>query len=173
MLTYDIALERLYGEIGGKKFAIHAMSGGGRGSKVHPYGDPGDKGSNVGLGSWSWPRQEVGSKHIRGGPVPPGFYIIFKPQTYAWLGGGKGAYLEQTLSSLLHADPTKAIGVSVTGRDGFYIHGRGPKGSDGCIVPMEQFSELMTALEAAAPLGLRVVNAGRQVFESESFSATA
>jgi hypothetical protein len=32
------------------------------------------------------------------------------------------------------------------GRDGFYIHGRGPHGSDGCIVPMESFAELMAAL---------------------------
>jgi hypothetical protein len=107
------------------------------------------------------------------GLVPPGFCIIVNLQTYAWLGGGKGVYLEQTISSLLHADPTKAIGISVTGRDGFYIHGRGPKGSDGCIVPMEQFGELMRALEAAARLGLRVVNAGSQVFDSDSFSATA
>lgn len=56
------------------------------------------------MGSWSWPRQEVGSTHIRGGPVPRGFYIVFKPQTYAWLGGEKGTYLEQTIFSPLHAD---------------------------------------------------------------------
>ena len=32
------------------------------------------------------------------------------------------------------------------GRSGFYIHGRGPKGSDGCIVPMESFGPFMAAL---------------------------
>jgi hypothetical protein len=34
------------------------------------------------------------------------------------------------------------------GRDGFYIHGRGHHGSDGCIVPLDprQFQNLMTAL---------------------------
>jgi hypothetical protein len=34
------------------------------------------------------------------------------------------------------------------GRDGFYIHGRGPHGSDGCIVPLDktEFSNLMKAL---------------------------
>jgi hypothetical protein len=34
------------------------------------------------------------------------------------------------------------------GRDGFFIHGRGPHGSDGCIVPLDmtQFIDLMNAL---------------------------
>src|SRR5438876_1205541 len=34
------------------------------------------------------------------------------------------------------------------GRDGFYIHGRGPHGSDGCIVPVNSvdFNNLMSAL---------------------------
>ena len=43
-------------------------------------------------------------------------------------------------------DGAAAVGDSL-GRDGFYLHGRGRHGSDGCIVPMEKFSELMTALE--------------------------
>jgi hypothetical protein len=35
------------------------------------------------------------------------------------------------------------------GRDGFYIHGREPHGSDGCIVPLDkaQFTALMAALK--------------------------
>lgn len=37
------------------------------------------------------------------------------------------------------------------GRRGFFIHGRGPHGSDGCIVPLDasQFKQLMSALTSS------------------------
>jgi hypothetical protein len=71
--------------------------------------------------------------HVHGGPLPPGKYIVSKPGHHPHLG----------LSAKLahpHFHPM--------GRDGFYIHGQGPHGSDGCIVPLQksQFRDLMTAL---------------------------
>src|SRR4029077_17717719 len=97
MLTYDIARQRLFGTIGKEEFNLYACSGGGRGSKVHPYGDPNDKGSTKGFGSWNFRRQESGQ--VRGGPIPPGFYVIHKPVPHPPL--GLAAYLEQTLTSLV------------------------------------------------------------------------
>jgi hypothetical protein len=157
MLTYDIANERLSGKIGNKEISIWAKSGGGRGSKVHPDGKPGQ----MGLASWNTQRKQNDGTGIRGGPLPTGMYIVQKPANHPDL--KLSAYLEQTLTSLLYEDRSALLGVSVTKRDGFYIHGRGPKGSDGCIVPMEMFDELMTLLKANAPLLLKVVNAGARV----------
>ena len=154
MLTYDITNERLYGELGGRKIALWARSGGGRASKAHPAGEAGQ----MGLASWDTQRKEDSAKGIRGGPLPPGFYLVEKPASHPSL--GKAAYLIQTPSSLLYANYSSASGLSVTDRDGFYIHGRGPKGSDGCIVPMEKFTELMALLTAHAPVGLKVVFRG-------------
>ena len=154
MLTYDIANERLFGAIGNQNIALWARSGGGRGSKIHPDGESGQ----LGLALWDTQRQEDGAKRIRGGPLPPGAYVVQKPAIHPTL--GLSAYLEQTVTSLLYANPSSAIGLSVTNRDGFYIHGRGPKGSDGCVVPMEKFNQLMALLKAHAPVVLRVVNAG-------------
>ena len=155
MLTYDITNERLIGQIGNEKISIWAKSGGGRASKVHAAGQPGQEG----LGSWNTQRKEAGS--TRGGPLPPGFYTVQPPANHPVL--GRAAYLEQTITSLMYANPSAALGVSVTERGGFYIHGRGPKGSDGCIVPMEDFGHLMDLLTANAPLMLQVVGAGVRI----------
>ena len=40
--------------------------------------------------------------------------------------------------------------MTVTDRDGFYIHGAGPKGSDGCIVPESKvvLKALLVAIKA-------------------------
>jgi len=57
--------------------------------------------------------------------------------------------LMQTLSPLVHADPWPPVGVSVTERSEFFIHDRGPKGSDGCVVPGKDgdLKSLLDALE--------------------------
>jgi hypothetical protein len=154
MLIYDIANERLYGRIGNQDMALWARSGGGRASKVHPEGKPGQSG----LASWDTQRKEDDTRGIRGGPLPTGMYVVQKPAMHPDL--KLSAYLEQTLTSMIYANPSAPVGISVTKRDGFYIHGRGPKGSDGCIVPMELFKELMALLTTHAPVLLKVVNAG-------------
>jgi hypothetical protein len=48
-------------------------------------------------------------------------------------------------------------------RAGFFIHGRGPRGSDGCIVPAEKDARLAlnTAIkDAKSPVMLQVVEQG-------------
>ena len=85
------------------------------------------------------------TKKDRGGPLPVGLYLAKYYGFHAHL--GRCAILMQTISSLLHADPWSDIGMSVTNRAGFYIHGKGPKGSDGCIVPSKN-SDLKSILDA-------------------------
>ena len=155
MLTYDIANERLTGTIGVENISLWAKSGGGRASKTHSEGQPGQEG----LRSWNPQLKAAGS--TRGGPLPPGFYQVQKPANHPDL--GRAAYLEQTITSLLYANPSAPGGVSMTQRDGFYIHGRGPKGSDGCIVPMEGFGHFMDLLAIHAPVMLQVVNVGARM----------
>ncbi len=49
------------------------------------------------------------------------------------------------------------------GRDGFFIHGRGTHGSDGCIVPMNpsERKKLNHAVrDHTGPVGLKVVHVG-------------
>lgn len=63
------------------------------------------------------------STKARGGPIPIGPYTIAKPEEHPHLG----------LAAKLTPYSPKAHRSSLD-RGGFYIHGRGRKGSDGCIV---------------------------------------
>ena len=138
--------------IGPKAITLNALSGGGHGSKVHPAGQPGQ----LGVAYWHTQRQKTGL--LRGG-LPPGFYKVHKPAQHPHL--GLSAYPEPTLTALLHLNLFRSSGVSVTQRGGFYIHGIGPKGSDGCIVvPPTSFHWLMDLLAQHTPLMLQVVNPG-------------
>jgi len=136
MLTYRIAMQRLTGTVNGEEFDIYAASGGGRGRR---RGAP-----EASVSSFDHRRKTT--RATRGGPIPPGYYIVHTPSAHPRL--GRSAFLEQTVSSLLQLEPTSELGVVVTNRDGFFVHGRGPRGSDGCIVPFEQFDELLDALQA-------------------------
>ena len=148
MLYYSIAQQRLSGEVGGKRVDLFAVSGGGRG---RTKGSP-----EYSLTSFDHRRKAM--KSTRGGPLPPGFYIVHKPGNHPRL--GRSAYLEQTLASLLQSDLLAPDRYYVTDRGGFFIHGRGAHGSDGCIVPMQGFRELMELVKANAPFGLLVRNPG-------------
>ena len=130
-LTYDAANERLIGNVGDEWFNMHAVSGGGRGSTVTPRGNrlardydyrtPEPKPQGPGLAG--------------GGPLPPGFYICHFLAHHPPFG------------ACISLTPVKFPNVSFTPpyvtmktlsgstRDAFYIHGHGPKGSAGCIVP--------------------------------------
>jgi hypothetical protein len=70
---------------------------------------------------------------VHGGPIPPGTYTI------------KHAAANQHLGLSAELVPKRA---NMMGRGGFFIRGRGPHGSDGCIVPLDhrQFHQLMHAL---------------------------
>ena len=125
ILTYSIAREWLEGSVGGKKFSFRAWSGGGRGRV--------GGGAEVTPASYDVFRKELGqgSHHVHGGPIPTGIYVCKYIAHHAVF--GECIFLQQTILSL--------IGVDIKGnlhlynRSGFFIHGRGPHGSDGCVVP--------------------------------------
>ena len=97
----------------------------------------------------------------RGGPIPAGHYIVQYLGKYKHF--GLAARLEQTLTSVMFTDVSSDIGLSATTRDGFLIHGMGPKGSDGCIVPAtrDSLNRLMAALKATKGAEtLKVVGGG-------------
>ena len=127
-LTYYIFEGVLTGTVGAKVFHMSALSGGGGGSTKHrptisvnnPYME-------------AVKTKDSSKGHVHGGPIPPGKYTILKPSLHPHLG---------LSAKLVHRH------FRPMGRDGFYIHGRGPHGSDGCIVPLEalKFHDLMSAL---------------------------
>jgi hypothetical protein len=144
-LTYDAEAESLSGIIGDKKFAIHAFSGGSRGHKqVDVKTAKGAKAAKlylyvqeksmfsrfantptIGEGSEKNPYRQ------RGGTLPPGHYSCSYIASHKSF--GECIYLKRDVDTRIHF-PT-ASGVSLDNRgDDFYIHGSGPKGSDGCIV---------------------------------------
>ena len=122
-LTYSIAGEFLEGSVEAERFSLRAFSGGGRGRK--------GTGAEHSLSSYDFFRQEkdTSSGHIHGGPIPPGFYfcqyVPSHPKFHECI------ELVQTITSVIQVD---GAGLRSVDRDGFYIHGSGPHGSDGCIV---------------------------------------
>ena len=125
MLRYSIADEMLYSTEKGFSFSSKAFSGGGRGSAAGMQ--------QTDLAHWNTNKKapESFDEKNRGGPLPTGFYLAKYIGKYKKF--GECARLEQTLTSLVHVDILE--GIKVTDRDGFLIHGAGPRGSDGCIVP--------------------------------------
>jgi hypothetical protein len=129
-LTYYIFEGELIGTAANRMWNVTALSGGGGGSRVNPT--DGNTNNPYAQGVKT---EDGRSGHRHGGPIPVGRYRIATPSRHAHLG----------LSARL--DPyDEHQERAMMGRDGFYIHGRGRHGSDGCIVPMEQFQELMAAL---------------------------
>lgn len=140
-LTYYIFEGVLIGYSGGQNFHIMASSGGGGGStKHHP-----DLGGVFHPYSTGIKTAGKAASHKHGGAIPLGKYVIHKPAKQPHL--GLAAYLEPDRSN------------SMMSRGGFYIHGRGQHGSDGCIVPLSDFKELMDALEKDGTGILHVVEA--------------
>lgn len=130
-LTYYIFEGTLAGVVNGITYAIPALSGGGGGSTKNPVSSSVNNPYMYGLKT-----SGTGALHQHGGPIPLGRYIIAKPSHHAHLG----------LSARL--DPQQA---TPNNRGGFFIHGRGPHGSDGCIVPTDpaRFHQLMHGLTAS------------------------
>ena len=125
LITYSIAREWLRGVVGTEQFSFRAWSGGGRGRT--------GEGADHSPQSYDVFRKEKGEgdSHIHGGPLPPGIYICnyvaHHPKFHECI------FLEQTITALFTIDASAK--VRFYDRDSLYIHGRGPHGSDACIVP--------------------------------------
>ena len=129
-LTYYVFEGVLVGVLDNHRVHIPALSGGGGGSTKSSPADTTNNSYMTGLKT-----ADTKGKHIHGGAIPLGKYAIAMPAQHPHL--GRSARLAAT------------GGQSMYRRDGFFIHGRGPHGSDGCIVPLDagQFTKLMEALE--------------------------
>lgn len=150
-LTYSIAMETLSGMIGTAAFHLHAWSGGRRGAK--------GPGAQTTPASYDVFRKEEHSKGIHGGPIPPGIYVCRYIAHHSKF--HECIFLEQTLTSLFQVDASAK--VRLYDRDAFYIHGRGPHGSDGCIVPENEAVRLQLNKSVKTCDGtvmLRVVDPG-------------
>jgi hypothetical protein len=130
-LTYYIFEGILAGLVAGKPIELSALSGGGGGSTKYAAADTVNNPYSTGVKTTG-----SGSHHVHGGPIPQGAYKICAPAHHPHLG----------LSARLDPEESKTLV-----RGGFFIHGRGPHGSDGCIVPLDhkKFRELMTGLSVS------------------------
>lgn len=138
-LEFNIALGRLWGTANNLVWDLAAKSGGGGGSRLGDW-DPKIVNNPDATG------QSVDKKKgVRGGPIPVGRYKIHRPSRSLTL--GQCALLDPIDACVARDNPA-------TGR--FYIHGQGLLGSDGCIVPLSRFGELMHALQSDGGGELRV-----------------
>ena len=123
-LIYDVAAEKLYGMIGTEHFRMKAVSGGGRGKTK------GEADQTISSRSATTRKDE--KQDIRGGPVPDGVYLC------EYLAHHPKFHECVHLCLITPTDKLLLTRVGATrDMDSFYIHGRGPEGSDGCIVPMD------------------------------------
>jgi hypothetical protein len=140
MLTYDVGNEILHGDVGNQHFFTRAFSGGGR-SRYRPAGE-------ATLESWNSKRESRG--RVRGGPLPPGTYkCLFFEHLYG---------VKHVWHNVIRLDPI--LVPSLGHRGGFLIHGSGPLGSDGCIVPQNEAERmrLNKAVKENQGTMLRVIN---------------
>lgn len=114
-LTYNIAEMRLTGNIDGNPIDARAYSGGRGGSKTTGAVNP-----IVINNPFLTSLKENSKKNIVGGPLPMGVYTL---------------KLHEARQNWIRLIPQNVI--SMHNRDGFAIHGRGPEGSQGCIVPQD------------------------------------
>lgn len=117
-LVYNIASMRLQGFIDGLEVNVIAYSGGRGGSKI-----PGAANSMVVNNPFLTGLKFVESKKSKGsvgGALPMGIYSLS---------------LHEKKKNWIRLNPLYV--VSMKGRNGFAIHGRGERGSDGCIVPSD------------------------------------
>jgi hypothetical protein len=132
-LTYYIFEGVLVGFIERDLIHITAWSRGAGGSKSH---EPNATANNPYMYALKLADNKKKHIHKHGGPIPPGRYRIHAP-------GPHGHFKLCAVLEPLQKLPNE--------RGGFLIHGRGPHGSDGCIVPMndDDFPKLMEKLKVS------------------------
>lgn len=112
-LTYNIVEELLTGAIDGTSISAHGVSGGRAGSKTRGAVSPA-------LANNPFATRVKLTKQNPGGPIVLGMYRLRTHETRA---------------SWIRLLPFREN--SMGDRAGFAIHGRGKRGSDGCIVPTD------------------------------------
>ncbi len=135
-------------------YTVPGVSGGGRGCDNHEGG--GGKRKWVAhrygiLGNrrycyWDPETRRDSRIGLRGGPIPSGLYRVEEPKHNIFHESDEKA--EHVYSSALI--PYSWLGHPVISRAGFYIHGQGSKGSDGCIVPVNPLA--LTVFQWIKPL---------------------
>jgi hypothetical protein len=134
--VYYVWSETLVGNLAGHSFCIHAFSGGGRG-RVHGKAE-------TSFASFSPHRATNDAKGVRGGTLPPGLWRIELPSEYQ----GKMTAPVAKLTPM-----SKQVSNYATReyeKKPFLIHGRGDKGSDGCLViEKPERVRLLSAVEKA------------------------
>lgn len=142
-LVFNIAECRLIGKIGEAHISATAVSGGRAGSKTK-----GVVNYLIANNPFATSVKKQGNRP--GGPLPLGKYKLV---------------LHEKKENWIRLVPF--AGTNLKGRDGFAIHGRGPWGSDGCIVPsdfhnVQLICKLVKSLkdEGRPPPSLEVIAAG-------------
>jgi hypothetical protein len=113
-LVYNIVEQSLVGNVDGKWINARAVSGGRAGSKTHGVVEFMRANNPYATGVKK-------SSTVAGGPLPMVTYYL---KTH------------ESRPSWIRLIPL-ANNAAMRGRDGFAIHGRGKRGSDGCIVPTD------------------------------------
>lgn len=159
VLAYDVDGERLTGEIGKKyKADIRAFSGGSRGHQTvapkvgaaYLHGQAASFSSR--FANTAEKKDKKGRYIQRGGPLPPGLYSCEYVSHHASFG------------ACIRLHPQDHEVLAFYGRsDSFFIHGRGAKGSDGCIVPQlpaQRHALNIAVRDFKGQVFLRVINVG-------------
>lgn len=142
-LSFNIATGQLSGTINNYSFAVRAWSGGRGGSKTPHVA------SEVMVNNPLLTCLKLDNSSHYAGPLPMAFYYLTANKE-------KQNWIKLT--------PFRGY---MCKRDGFYIHGRGPIGSEGCIVPVDfsvvqkLYELVLTNTEAArSPYTLEVKAVG-------------
>jgi|GEM_PF-2864625 len=140
-LVYDAALEVLSGTIGKQPpFHMKAYSGGSRGHKAgvdaklaaqYLYNQAPNLSSH--LATTREIKDAHGNYKQRGGTLPPGHYSCHYIANHHLF--KECIQLTRSADARAIRSPFSPLPIPHGRGDDFFIHGSGPKGSDGCIVP--------------------------------------
>jgi hypothetical protein len=146
-IQYNAAAERLTGAIGAQNFNLTAYSGGSRGhqssvttqqAKAYLHNQAGSLQSR--LATTPEKKDNAGNYLQRGGTLPPGHYrcqyVAHHPTFHECI------QLFRLADALAIHSAFASMPIPTGRGNDFFIHGSGPKGSDGCIVPAVQAERL-------------------------------
>jgi len=145
-LEYNAAQELLSGAIGQEHFHMPAVSGGSRGHKKasspdaarrYLHGQAGTLSSRL---ATTRTMEKDGEYVQRGGTLPPGHYTCHYVEHHQAF--GECIRLSRRADAAAIYSPFSPFPIPHGRGNDFFIHGAGPKGSDGCIVPANNIERL-------------------------------